>query len=47
MKYALLLYADPQARGQDGAAGPETYDNWVDFTQALKESIEKEEDMMM
>jgi hypothetical protein len=37
MKYALLIYSAPEARGVDGTAEG-AYPNWVDYTRALKNS---------
>jgi hypothetical protein len=41
VKYAMLLYAAPDARGKEGPAGPAgegVFDNWVDYTRALKDA---------
>ena len=37
VKYALLLYADPEARTEEGA-GEGVFDNWIDYTRALKDA---------
>jgi hypothetical protein len=37
----MLLYAAPDARGKEGPAGPAgegVFDNWVDYTRALKDA---------
>jgi hypothetical protein len=36
MKYALLIYADPDARPEREQAPEGAIDNWVDYTRALK-----------
>jgi hypothetical protein len=46
VKYALLLYADPDARTEAGGEGSGrvgigddgVFDNWVEYTRALKEA---------
>jgi hypothetical protein len=38
MKYALLIYRDPEVSGGDGPLPDGAIDNWVDYTRALKES---------
>jgi hypothetical protein len=35
MKYALLIYVDPDARTDAPAAGGEVMDSWLDYTAAL------------
>jgi hypothetical protein len=38
VKYALLIYSAPGAQHQPAAAGDGVIDNWVDYTQALKDA---------
>ena len=39
MKYALLLYAvPPDARTDESPAAEGVFDNWVNYTQALKDA---------
>jgi hypothetical protein len=38
VKYALLLYVSPDAPRDEGKAGPDVFDSWVDYTQALKDA---------
>lgn len=37
MRYALLIYSDP-ANDHTAAPPPDAYPNWVEYTQALKDS---------
>lgn len=38
MRYALLLYAAPDARPDDGHAGDGVFDDWIAYTRALKDA---------
>ena len=38
VRYALLLYAAPDAQAETSAAGEGVFDNWADYTEALKEA---------
>jgi hypothetical protein len=38
MKYALLIYSAPGAREQPGPAAPGVIEDWVAYTQAVKDS---------
>jgi hypothetical protein len=38
MKYALLIYAAPEARDAEPRAGDGVLDSWLDYTVALKQS---------
>jgi hypothetical protein len=38
MKYALLIYGDPELRESGPAAPPGIVESWIDYTVALKQS---------
>jgi hypothetical protein len=38
VKYALLLYAAPDARTEERSAAEGVFENWVDYTRALKDA---------
>jgi hypothetical protein len=38
VRYALLLYAAPDARPDDGRAGDGVFDDWIAYTRALKDA---------
>src|SRR5258705_3256095 len=38
MKYALLIYSDPAARDPDAPVPEGAMANWLDYTQAIKDS---------